>query len=43
MEDWRFMSKMKKFEEEKQKLAQKGLPYDVYEKAVQKLCRKYRV
>lgn len=37
------MSKWNRFEEEKRKLAARGLSAVEYEKAVQKLCRKYKV
>ena len=37
------MSQWKKFEEEKCKLAEKGLSVEEYEKAVRELCRKYKV
>lgn len=37
------MSKWKQFEEEKRKLAERGLSAVEYEKAVRKLCRKYKI
>lgn len=37
------MSKWIRFEEEKQKLAEKGLSATEYEKAVRELCRRYKI
>lgn len=37
------MTDYQKFEEEKRKLWEKGLSGAEYEKAVQKLCRKYNL
>lgn len=37
MTDWQ------RFENEKRELAEKGLSSDEYQKAVQKLCQKYKI
>lgn len=37
------MTKWERFEEEKRKLAKKGLSAVEYEKAVRKLCQKYKL
>ena len=37
------MSEWKRFEEEKRKLAEKGLSSAEYQKAVQKLAKKYKI
>ena len=38
-----YMSEWKRFEEEKRKLAEKGLSSAEYQKAVQKLAKKYKI
>jgi hypothetical protein len=37
------MTKLEKYEREKRKIAEKGLSHEEYEKAMRKLCRKYKV
>lgn len=40
---WHTMTKIEQYEQEKRKIAEKGLSHEEYEKAMRKLCRKYKV